>query len=410
LEIEVTKRFMVSKTVIMVFLAGLMLLATSTWLFVNQSRSRSQEVVLAAVTRRDLKVTVSTNGTIEPIDGSEIFAPIDAFIAHLQVHEGDEVAKGQLLLRLESSQLKTALAEARAALLQARRQAQLVINGPSKEELTAVQASITETELEVQQRREDLKREEALLKQDATTRVNVENVQERLKLLEVRLEGLKQKKQDLLNRFTAEEREWELRRINELTEQVRLLEQQLESATIFAPFRGVVYSLPLKSGAFVSKGQVLARIFVPGRVRLRALVDEPELARIEKGQETLIEWDGLPEKRWTGQVERLAEGVVILGNRSVGHVICSVGADASELIPNINVNVQITIARKMGALVVPRSAVFNHNSQPSVTVLEGSQKVLKPVTLGLVTPQEIEILQGLQEGGKVVMNPEESSH
>ena len=133
----------------------------------------------------------------------------------------------------------------------------------------------------------------------------------------------------------------------------------------------------MKPGLFVAKGQILTQIFVPGQVRLRAYVDEPDLGRIERGQETLIEWDGLPAKTWRGTVERPAETVVALGNRSVGYVICSVEGTPKELIPNSKVSVQIVTAQKADALLVPRAAVFNHGGRPTVIRLEGDQESLQ---------------------------------
>ena len=395
------------KTVLLSILTALLLLVTFVWSCRNEQGSIDRTPT-AIVARRALKVTVSTNGVIEPVDRSEIFAPIDGMVSQLPIHEGDEVAKGQLIVRLESNSLKTALVDAKAALLQARRQAQPVLTGPSPEELAAIDASTAEGQLQLQQLREALRREEALLKESATTRLAVENLRERIKILEIQLQGLKEKKESLLNRYTAKDREWELKRLAEMERQVKLIEQQLAAASIVAPHKGVVYSLSVKPGLFVAKGQVLTQIFVPGQVRLRAYVDEPDLGRIESGQATSMEWDGLPGKRWIGKVERPAKSVVALGNRSVGHVICSVEGAPKELIPNSKVSVQIVTAQKEDALLVPRTAVFNQGGQPTVIRLEGNRKVFNPVTLGLATPQEIEILEGLKEGSTVIANPGEA--
>jgi vacuolar-type H+-ATPase subunit D/Vma8 len=76
--------------------------------------------------------------------------------------------------------------------------------------------------------REALRREEALLKESATTRVAVENLRERVKLLEVQLGGLKEKKEGLLNRYTAKDREWELKRLAEMEQQVKRLNIKIE--------------------------------------------------------------------------------------------------------------------------------------------------------------------------------------
>src|SRR5262245_51442351 len=106
-----------------VILSSLILLIASDWSCSNRQGSASNQNQTAIATRRALKVIVNTNGVIEPLDRSEIFAPTDAIVAHLPIHEGDKVDKGQLLIRLHSNLLETALVEARASLLQARRQA-----------------------------------------------------------------------------------------------------------------------------------------------------------------------------------------------------------------------------------------------------------------------------------------------
>jgi HlyD family secretion protein len=359
----------------------------------------------ATVTRKELKSVVNTNGIIEPTDLAEIYSPIDASVTSVPKQEGSEVTQGQLVMSLESPQLTAALAQARAALLQARRQALQVTVGASKEELNTVNAAIAECRMQLEQLGKDLRTEESLLSKGATTRAAVEGLQKQKDLLELRREALDQKKQDLLARYSAEEKQWEQDRIRELTRQVESLELQVREGSVLAPRTGVLYALAARAGSFVSKGQLLARVYTPGNVRLRAYVDEPDLGRVEKGQDVLIEWDGLPDRLWTGRVESPARQVVALGNRSVGYVLCGIDAGREKLIPNINVKVQIVTASKANALVVPRSAVFNDNGQPAVTLLEGTRTTVKPVALGLLTSEEVEILRGVDAGNTVVMNP-----
>jgi HlyD family secretion protein len=69
-----------------------------------------------------------------------------------------------------------------------------------------------------------------------------------------------------------------------LADQVRLLELQVQSESVTAAENGILYSLSVKPGSFVTRGQLLARINRPGQVRLRVYVDEPDLGRIHKGQ------------------------------------------------------------------------------------------------------------------------------
>jgi len=93
-----------------------------------------------------------------------------------------------------------------------------------------------------------------------------------------------------------------------------------------------------------------------------------------------------------------------MNNRSIGEVLCSIDSGPEGLIPNLNVRVVITTNLKENALVVPRSAVFNRDGKTAVMVLEGMNAVPKQVEVGLVTPEEIEILSGVSDGDPIVLN------
>ncbi len=365
--------------------------------------------LLATAARGEIRVVVSTNGIIEPADRSEIYAPIDGIVALVPQPEGSGIDRGRLLVKLESEQIRTALGEARTALLQERRQARAVTAGPPREEIAALDASIAETEMQLKQQDEDLREEEDLYSKGAATRMAVENLRKQRDLLQLRLESLKQKKLDLHERYSPEEKNWERDKIAELTRQVEMLEQQLRMESVLAPRSGLIYALSIKPGAYVTKGQLLAQIYQPGRIQLRAYVDEPDLGRIQKGQRVFVEWDGLPDRKWTGIVEKPAKQVVPLNNRSVGHVVCALDGDPAELMPNLNVKVEIVTAQKKDALVIPRAAVFNRNGRPTVMVSEAKGTALKSVELGLATPEGIEIVQGIPEGSSVVLNHGEAS-
>jgi HlyD family secretion protein len=156
--------------------------------------------------RQDIKVTVPTNGVIEPLNDTAVYAPVDGFVQGIQCSEGEKVVRGQALMRLDASQFRLSLAEARASLLEARRQARTVLTGPSKEETDFLEASIKETRLQLQQAEENLSTEEMLYQKGAVSRETVENLQERKKLLQVRLEALQLNKENLLKRYSEEEK------------------------------------------------------------------------------------------------------------------------------------------------------------------------------------------------------------
>ena len=386
----------------------IILIVLAVFLLTGERDAPSFATVQAA--RHEIRMTVSTNGIIEPIERSEVYAQIDGRITRVAVQEGEVVSAGQLLIELESEQIRTAIAEANTALLEARRQEKIIHSGPPKDEIAALDSAISEAALQLEEAEKDLKNEETLFARGAVTRVTVDALRKQRDMLRLRVDNQKRQKQELLDRYSSEERQWEKEKVQELSEQVRFLEHQrlLETATSLVS--GRVYSLEVKHGAYVSRGQLLAKINQPGMVRLRAYVEEPDLGRIERGQPVEITWNGLPDRKWTGVVERPAEQVVSMDNRTVGYVICSIEGSPEELIPNLNVFVEITTMHKPDAIVVPRGAVFSPDGIRSVRIFDGKTAITKPVVSGMVTMDEIEILEGLREGDEVIINPLDSKN
>ena len=399
---------MAHKNRILIALVALVLVIICLIYYFVSRNSNAPQYQLTKAVRGEIKAVINTNGIIEPVNHGDVYAPIDAFVAAVQKTEGSDIGKGQLLMRLESRETRTALAEANAALLQAQRQAHAVTSGPPKEEVAAVDASMAECQLLLDQTKKDLQIEESLLAKQATTRMAVENLQKQLASRQLQLESLKQKKMDLQERYSADEKKWEQEKVGELSKQVALLEQQLRTESVLAPCDGMIYSLQVKAGAYVTKGQLLAQIYQPGKIRLRAYVDEPDLGRTKKGQSVLIEWDGLPGKQWNATIDKPAEEVVALNNRSVGNVLCSIEGEPKELIPNLNVKVGITTDQKADAIVIPKSALISSGGKLSVLVFEGKQAVARSVDVGLSTSEKVEILRGVNAGDSVVTNPGET--
>lgn len=359
----------------------------------------------ATAHKGDIRIVTSTNGVVEPINSILIFASADGFIKSIECKEGSETKKGQTLFRIDSTQTRIALAEAKAALLETRRQAKAVLEGPSREELDSLEATIEESRLQLRQLNQKLADEESLEEKGAVSMESVETLREQMNLLKLRTDALVQNKENLMHRYSDEDKELMRKKIEELANQVQLLERQMRDTTVTSPSDGLLFGLEIKPGSYVTTGQLLAQVYEPGEVRLRAYVDEPDLGRIEPGQPVEIEWDGMPGIKLKGKVEKPADRVVAMNNRSVGNVLCSIDERSEKLIPDINVDVDIVTAFKENTLVVPRSTVFRNEGESVVLLSQGAQTVLKPVVTGLTTYDEVEILGGIEEGDQVVRNP-----
>ncbi|HWP83629.1 MAG TPA: efflux RND transporter periplasmic adaptor subunit, partial [Terriglobia bacterium] len=184
---------------------------------------------------------------------------------------------------------------------------------------------------------------------------------------------------------------------------LQVAEFRSRSTAVAAPLDGVVYSLGVRAGDYVRRGDLLARVGEVSRIRVRVFVDEPDLGRVAVQQPVLIRWDGLPGRQWQGQVEHLPAEVKELGSRTVGEVDCTVDNPNGELLPNMNLNVEIVTQSRSGVLALPREAVLGDDSSRYVYLVRDGVLVRQPVRIGILNPTRAEIVEGLQEGQEVAL-------
>ena len=174
-----------------------------------------------------------------------------------------------------------------------------------------------------------------------------------------------------------------------------------------APFDGVVYSVPVKEGAFVQAGDLLLQEADLSRVLVRAFVDEPDVGRLQSGQKVEITWDAVQGRVWNGTVNTVPSTVKLRGNRNVGEATCLIDNQDLRLLPNINVGVTIVVAEHSNVLTLQRDALRMDDTKPYVFRIVGDRLKSQPVEFSLQNLTRVEIVSGLSEGDKVALPAEE---
>jgi HlyD family secretion protein len=182
----------------------------------------------------------------------------------------------------------------------------------------------------------------------------------------------------------------------------------LLKSNVRAPFDGVVYSLPVKSGAYVQAGDLLLQVADLSRVRVRVFVDEPDVARLSSGQKIEVTWDAVPGRIWTGAVTTVPSTVKLHGTRNVGEATCTVDNHDLRLLPNVNVNVSIVTAEHNNVLTLQRDAVRIDDTKPYVYQVVDNHLKRQDVEISLQNLTRVEITSGLPENAVVALSAEES--
>jgi HlyD family secretion protein len=371
-----------------------------------RSYQRSIRIVrVVQVSQQDLHTGVVTNGKAEPISFREVHAELEGEVSELAVQQGDVVKQGQKLIALGPGQVTSELEQARAELAEAESTLRLLQQGGTAAQVDELRAQRDAALRERDQAAKQVQQDERLAEHGAIARVELEQSRLRLTKAEADLALLQEKwdKRSDPNEVARAEA-----RVAAARAALALAESRRRASTIVSPQGGMVYTLAVRVGDHVNRGDLLARVGELDRIRVRVFVDEPDLGRIRQSQPVLITWDGLPGREWAGEVERMPVAVTELGSRMVGEVVCTVDNPGHELLPNTNLNVEIVTERKSGVLAVPRSAALGSGADRYVFLVRNGALLRQAIQTGILSPTLAEVTQGVTAGDSVAIPGEET--
>jgi HlyD family secretion protein len=350
----------------------------------------------------NLESWITTNGVIEPVASQVARARTSTFVTHIAVSAGQAVKTGDLLIAIDVSPERAALAQEREALARAVNEQRIVESGDRAGEVAQVDGELRSADAEVRHLTAARAATARLVEKQAATRDELAQADVALTRAEATRAALAHKADDL-RRNTSMDASAARLAVRRAEDAVRLATARVDAGEIRATLDGTVYALPIRVGERVEAGAVLAEVADLARLQVRAFVDESELASIRPDQPVAIAWNALPGTTWSGRTTRVPTTIVPRGNRRVGEVICTVEDAKRRLVPNLDVDVRILVASSAGALLVPRGAVHADARGHYVFVIQSDVARRRDVRIGASSTTTYAVAGGLTAGEIVAL-------
>ena len=432
-------------------IAGVVTLALVT-LLVYWTRAGAEDALVATVARGELTARLTSSGTLKPIQSITYRSPIpgrDVEIRDL-APEGSRVAAGDLLVKLDTTDLEIELARVR----QEHRQTQMdlqVAEGEFEEAGAEVRA-VTEGEgaLTVEEARSALQRtqkkaerlrqeyehlkpllDKGFITRDelARTEDQLEEAEEELLLARRRTDVVvqlshprEQKRAALALAQKSAQLGHTRTRAAETQLRLETLERLIEGCTIRARGPGlVVYEENLNSnprrklriGDRVFATQGIVTIPEVNRMLVEASISESEVHRVKAGQPAEVRVEAFPDIKLTGTVTRVGTLASTSVNRPFDDkrfdLIITLDPTTAELRPEMTIRADVIVGSRTNVLLLPVTAVFNHQGTRVVYVIGATGHERRPVDLGESNDRLVEIVAGLREGERVSLAPPDAA-
>lgn len=351
------------------------------------------EVRIAHPTYEDIASTVSTTGTVVPVNDYPARANFTGLVEKVYVKLGQKVHAGQMLVRMKDQYADSRLQSARAALDEAELNRENVLKNGSQEDRISFEAELQRSLTEQQKAAAALDAAQQLQKRGSVSGAEVEAATQRLDAANTSLRVLQQR---MKSRYSPKD-------VASWNDRVKADRAQLEAekvswanANISSPVSGTVYILPVRQFDFVPSGADLLHVADLNHMQVRAEFDEPDVGKLTLGQTVTITWDGAPGRVWHGRIASKPLAVSRSGSRNVGDCTIALDDDRGDLPVNTNVALVVKTQEHRHVLAIPREALHTDGPNHFVYRVEDGKLVRTSVEQGLANAMSVEIKQGLK--------------
>jgi multidrug efflux pump subunit AcrA (membrane-fusion protein) len=394
-----------------VALVALVLAALIVWR-VRSSRTEAEaeveptvSVKVAKAEKGTIAAPVTAVGTIWPREKADVSAKVSAQIKSMALLKNKVVRAGQIIAVLESRDLQAQRAEAVAALNQARANERSVVTGTIPKTNAEDQKALNDARAKVNNARALYERRRALYEKGGISKKDLEAAQLDLTTAENELRLQEQTVALRARSLNPNDRALASAQTAQAQQHVATLDAQLSYATIRSPITGIVTDQFQYEGEFASAGGKLVTIADTSTVIVKAPFSDTAVAQLKTGDSATVVPTDTSAEEMHGQVTLLGRSSDPT-NRTV-EVWVTLGNGDGKLRANGAAQVTIAANSKNDAIVVPTSAVTLESSdatEGTVMVVDDQNVAHETkVTIGIRTPDKVEIVAGLKGGETVVV-------
>lgn len=345
--------------------------------------------------RGGLVQTVVASGRIITPQRISIGAVITERVVRIPVDEGQTVRRDDVLIVLDARDERAAVEQARASVAQAEaRLRQLREVALPAAEQTLVQAQATALNA-----RQQFDRMKTLRDKGFVVQSQLDDAQRSRDIAESQLHSARLQVET--NGPSGSDYTMALRSLDQARANLTAAQVKLEQTTIKAPVDGVLIAREVEAGDVVQPGKRLMVLAPAGETQVDVMIDERQLSRLAVGQKALGSADAFPGERFVAELFYINPGIDSL--RGTVEVKLRVPNPPAYLRQDMTVSVDIEVARKDDALVVPTETVREASgTSPWVLVIRRYRAVAQPVKLGLRGDARTEILEGVEAGDELI--------
>lgn len=353
--------------------AGIFLVVSAAIAFgIYMFMTRPEEVEYANPVKEDYIQTVLASGYVRADEYVSVVPEVSARINSLSVIEGDYVIKGQQIAKLDSSDVGKSVNDAKAAVNSANASYQAIVGTSYAVALKDIQT----LELEIAQLKDDYARNLALYESGALPKIEVEKIENTLKIKQSALESSR------LKAASFEQNGTEAKKAAAAVNQARVslanANKDYGKYTVNSPADGLVTNLYASEGEQTQAGQSMAEIAKSNLKMVKIQVDEKNITKIFIGQKAFI----YPSSDSDLRVESKVSGIAEVVDSETGTVDVSIEIPQDQyekFLIDLSVTAELVINEFPSSLVLDSNYIINEEDKSYILTEQQGMAVKRQI-------------------------------
>ncbi|TYQ27960.1 efflux RND transporter periplasmic adaptor subunit [Pseudanabaena sp. UWO310] len=377
------------------------------------------------VESKSLSIKIKSSGSVVPIETVNLSPKQAGQLVELLVEQGARVNRGQVIARMDSSNLVPQLYQAQANAAASEANLVKLRNGSRPEDIAAAQARAESARgrLEAAKSRLALTsmktsrfrglQTEGAISSDRFDEVLTDDRSAQADLLTAQANLVEANRllDSSRNGSRAEDIAQAEAQLAQAIAGVRTIEVQIEDTVIRAPFTGIITQKYANAGAFVTpttsasstnSSTSTSIVAIANGLEIIAKVPEVDISQIKIGQEVEIIADAFPSEVFKGKVRLIAPEAVIEQNVTSFQVRVTLETGKDKLQSGMNADLRFIGQKIDNALVVPTVAIVTQEGKTGLLIADEKGKPqFRQVTIGTTVDNQTQILSGAKIGDRV---------
>ena len=358
----------------------------------GQNRSgdkTARQVKTATVAETPFGETVTANGTLAAYDQTTVSVKVPGRVQSISVDLGSVVSQGQVIAQVDPEDYKLRVQQADAALAQARARLGLAPEGNDDRIDPEQTATVRQARAVLDEARYNRDRAARLVEQGVIAKAEFDAATATFKVAEGKYQDAYE---EIRNRQGV---------LAQRRSELALARQQLKDTAVIAPLNGIVQEKRTSVGEYLAAGAPVVNIVKMDPLRLRAEIPERESHAVHTGQDVRVSVEG-DTTVYSGKILRLSP-VIAEQNRML--VVEADVRNNGKLRPGSFAHAEIVTNDAKMAVTVPNNAIVTFAGIEKVLVVQNGKALEKPITTGRRATDFTEIINGVNVGEKVIVDP-----